>query len=237
MTAINLAVQPARRAAYLISDCAFTTPDGRLDRIAGKIISFERFPCAIGMTGNLDLAALGRALLALDARNLRTLLLGLPQALSRALGDTLAMHTGMSEGWGMLKVAAWDARRKRPAGYLIATDAQAAEAVLGPEWGAYQVAECSSAHGTHEHISDLLGRPCQLEDAATFDPHVHGYALIAAQRQRGSLNITPGISDYPFRIGGEAELTEVTRRGVRVWGVGTFPDKIGERINPQLAPA
>lgn len=96
MTAINLAVQPAKRAAYLISDCAFTAPDGTIDKIAGKIISFDRFPCAIGVTGNIDLACLAVALEAIDARNLRTLVKGLPGALKRAVEAVRASHGG---GW------------------------------------------------------------------------------------------------------------------------------------------
>lgn len=231
MTAINLAVQSAKRAAYLITDCAFTAPDGTIDKIAGKIISFDRFPCAIGVTGNINLAVLAHALEATDARNLRSLLKGLPGALKRAVDAVKAAH-GI-EGCGTLRVAAWCSRQKRPVGYLIMSDQLAAEAMIGLGWGAYQVAECKNAQAIHVDASELLGRPVDLSDATTFDPHVDGFRLVEAQRATSQINITPGIdSSACYRIGGEVELTEVTRRGVKVWCIGTFPDKVGERIKP-----
>ena len=233
MTAINLAVQPKRRAAYIISDCAYTAPDdARVVRIGGKIISFERFPCAIGITGSIDIIATARALFALDARNLRTLVAGLPKALRTAVRETQAAHPEFGEVFGSLKVAAWCSRRARPTGYLIHSTAEAAMAMLGPGWGAYEVAEAKSSAATHQQPSELLGRPCDLDDPDTFDPERDAFALIAAQRAGGALNITPGCDSYPYRIGGEVELTEVTRRGVKVWSMGKFPDRVGERIDP-----
>ncbi|GAA4222222.1 hypothetical protein GCM10022253_30220 [Sphingomonas endophytica] len=233
MTAINLAVQPARRAAYIISDCAFTRPDGRIEKISGKIISFDRFPCAIAATGNVNVAILARALYNLDAANLRTLVTGLQSALKRALDETVAAAPPDAEGWAILKVAAWCARRKRAVGYIIASHDDAAAAIIGPGWSSYQVAEVRHSHGTHVHVSELLGRQCELDDAATFNPEADAFALVAAQRATPQLSITPGVDqEVPFRVGGAVELTEVTRRGVRVWLMGEFPDKVGELIAP-----
>lgn len=105
--------------------------------------------------------------------------------------------------------------------------------MIGPGWGAYQTAECTDAHGTDVHVSKLLGRPSELFDAVTFDPHVDGFRLVEAQRASPQTNLTPGVdSSVCYRIGGEVELTEVTRRGVKVWCIGTFPDKVGQRIQP-----
>lgn len=233
MTAINLAVQPGRRAAFLISDGATTDAEGRLVRVGGKTITFERFPAAIGVTGNVDYLAVGEECHAIGARNLATLVKALPTILKRACAKTLARCPGASEVLGILKVAGWSARQGRPVGYMIASDDIAAAFNIGPDWRAWQVAEVKSSHGTEDHVSTLLGRPCELEDAATFNPHEDAFALIEAQRQKPIASITPGAVPDRYRIGGEVELVEVSRRGVKVWGCGTFPDVVGEMIAPR----
>jgi hypothetical protein len=234
MTTINLAVQPKRRAAYLISDCAWTCPDGRVQKIAGKIISFERFPCAIGATGNVDLMAVAEGCLALNARNPRTLTKGLPAILRQAIEVTKRRFPDTAEVIGTLKVAAWNARKAAPEGYIVSSDDLVAENCIGAGWKAFEVAEVRSSVGTDVHPAELLGRECELHDPLTFDPHQDAFALVAEQRRRGQYNITPGIDgSVRFRIGGEVELTEVTRRGVKVWSCGTFPDQPGEFIQPE----
>lgn len=239
MTAINLAVQPTRRAAYLISDCAWTHPDGRIERIAGKIISFARFPCAIGTNGRINMAILGAELEKVEARNLRTLVSALPSCLRRALdGSAKVAGVPRDELMATLKVAAWSARLGRPTGYMISSDAFQAQmyGLRAPfeVWGVDH-----SLDGAAD-LDELLGKPpaAQLSDAGVFDPHEEAFALVAEQRRRGQFSITPntGTPGISYRIGGEVELTEVTRRGVKVWCCGKFPDKVGELIQPDGAP-
>lgn len=230
MTTINLAVQAKRRGAYLITDCAWTLPDGRLQKVAGKVISFERFPCAIGVTGNVELLAVGEQCLAIGARNLATLVKHLPGILRRAIEVTKTRYPGSAEIVATLKVAAWSARKGRPVGYMVSSDETTARHNIGADWGAYEVAEVTSSHGTLQHVSNLLGRPCQLEDPDTFDPHSDAFALVAAQRAEGQTLLMAGVAPSFIRIGGEVELTEVSRRGVKLWSCGTFPDKVGELI-------
>ena len=122
----------------------------------------------------------------------------------------------------------WAFTRKRPVGMVM----QSVDNVV-PGAGpieAFTWYDLPWAMGTHESADALLEREVDVTDPDSFDPEIHGMALVAAQRARPAINLTPGIEEGHCRIGGEVQVTEVRKSGVRTITVGEFPDKVGQRI-------
>lgn len=232
MTAMSLIVQAKRRAAYLISDCAWTDTAGRLTHVGGKIIQMARFPAAIGVQGNVSLPALGAEIHQADPRNVARLVQILPDCLRRAIAATYEIHAETPAGTvtGMLKVAAWSARQAKPVGFILTSDSALAAAMGGTECTVHGATSSLSAA---ECPTALFPTLTACEDPTQFDPMEQAFDLVAHERRTPQLVMSPGAdASAAYRIGGAAQLTEVTRRGVKVWGCGSFPDAIGQWITP-----
>lgn len=232
MTAMSLIVQAKRRAAYLISDCAWTDRAGRLTHISGKIIQMARFPAAIGVQGNVSLPALGAEIHRVDSRNIARLVQILPDCLRRAIAATYEIHPETPAGTvtAMLKVAAWSARLAKPVGYVLTSDPALATAMGGTDW---TVHGSTSSLSAAECPTVLFPTLTACEDPAQFDPLEQAFDLVAHERRTPQLVMSPGADvGANYRIGGSAQVTEVTKRGVKVWGVGSFPDMVGLPIDP-----
>lgn len=232
MTAMSLIVQAKRRAAYLISDCAWTDTAGRLTHVEGKIIQMARFPAAIGVQGNVSLPALGAEIHRIDPRNIARLVQILPDCLRRAIAATYEIHPGTPAGTvtAMIRVAAWSARLAKPVGYVLTSDPALAAAMGGAEWTVHGATSSLSAADCPTGLFPTL---TACEDPTQFDPMEQAFDLVAHERRTPQLVMSPGADvSAAYRIGGAAQVTEVTRRGVKVWGVGSFPDVVGLPIDP-----
>ncbi|WCT73797.1 hypothetical protein PQ455_00760 [Sphingomonas naphthae] len=231
MTAINVVVQRKARAAFIISDTAVTAPDGTLVRSVGKVIFSVKhgFPWAMGVTGNVAPEVLLKAIGEEKTATLKQLEKRLPLAMRRAVAETCDLRgVTPAEIFCQVKGAYWDFSRKRPMGMMM--QANAGDMVGAGAIEAYTWYDLPWAMGTHEAAEVLLGRAVDLEEPDSFDAEHDGYALIKAQRQRGGIDITPGMEAGHCRIGGEVHLTEVRKTGVQVYVIGDFVDQIGERI-------
>ncbi|PZO86943.1 MAG: hypothetical protein DI623_15645 [Sphingomonas sanxanigenens] len=239
MTAVNMMVQPAARAGYVIADGAHTSPDGRLVEISPKLLyGAKRLPWAMGLTGNLHprhmLEEIGKEQLASFKQFRKCLPNVMRRALQRVADTVNGDHCAPSIG---IKGVIWDFARKRPIGFVIHSDP--AEFAPGTEaftW--YETAWSITAADGADTVADHLGRAADLTDPGSFDPFADGLALVAAQRERGVTPTSPALDrSIRHRIGGDIDCAEVTKRGVLVWQIGSFKDRLGEIIDPSHAAA
>jgi len=70
------------------------------------------------------------------------------------------------------------------------------------------------------------GGAVSLCDATSFNPRTDGLTLIEAQRRRP----WRAGGRLAHRVGGQAELTRVSRRGVERTVLKVWPDRVGEKI-------
>lgn len=231
MTAINMMVQPKARAGFIVSDGAHTLPDGTVCELSPKVVSGTgRFPWAMGITGNVHPVTLTYALAALNPLNLKQLTKRLPEAMRNAMRQTAEKHTmPLSDVLCGVRGVAWDYARKRPIGFVVVSDPEALlPGATAFAW--YETAWNVTATPGAASPADILGRDVDLTDPASFEPEADGLALITAQRERGAIDAMPGLEAGHCRIGGEVDLTEVTKHGVRVWQIHDFGDRVGGRI-------
>jgi hypothetical protein len=231
MTAINMMVQPKARAGFLISDGAHTLPDGTVCELAPKIIhGAGRFPWAMGITGNVHPATLLHALGEANPINLKQLVKRLSEAIREAMRRTAVKHAmPLDDVLCGVRGVAWDFARKRPIGFVLVSDPAALlPGAIAFAW--HETAWNITATPGAASPGDILGREVDITDPASFDPERDGLALIVAQRERGVIDTMVGLEPGHCRIGGEVDLTEVTKHGVRVWRIHDFGDVVGERI-------
>src|SRR3546814_16846971 len=76
-----------------------------------------------------------------------------------------------------------------------------------------------------------MGRPVDLRDPRSFDPHKDGAALVDKQRNRYQFE---HLGKPAYRIGGAVEVGTLARRGARIDQVHEWPeDRIGEFIRSE----
>lgn len=234
MTALNMFVQPKARAGYIIADTAVTDFEGRLVETSGKVaINTGRFPFAIGISGNVHPVTVATAIGNAGLTSLKQLIKHLPAIISRAIQEGAAIKgVDAADLAILLKGVAWDFKAKRPIGFVIASDGNLLEGAepftfYETDWN---ITRCDGSASPAE----MLGRVVDICDPASFDPTEDGRALIIHQYQQGAAVLLPGLEgSTPFRIGGMADLVEVTKKGVKVWGIHDFGDTIGQHISPR----
>lgn len=230
MTALNMFVQPL--ACWLLNDTAVYDEHGTILSLASKTVTVPGLPIAMASSGSQCGAELQDSLSQLAPRSVDAVLEALPGVLSAMLfADRAAYPDDKGLGY-FLHVATWCANRRQPRGYVIGTDQRAFGPAIEP-WNVVEVDHSTS--GGFEGAKDddapvtpesALGRPVDLCDPSSFNPRLHGLPLIEAQRSRrwrdgGAL---------AYRIGGQAVLTRVSRRGVERTVLREWPDRVGERI-------
>lgn len=229
-----MVVQPRARAGFIISDGAVTHPDGWLMESKPKIIYGNgRFPWAMGVSGNVMPETLLTTIGEANPLTFKQLIKRLPGAITRAIAMTV-QRTGLvadSIAVGVVGVA-WNFTRNRPEGFVM----QSATGLLHAEMEAMVWYETDfimaniEAGGT---TAEQLGQDIDWMDPGSFDPEVDGLALITKQRMAGGATTTPGCDPSArYRIGGQVDLTEVTKAGVRIWHIHDFNDPIGLPIDP-----
>jgi hypothetical protein len=215
MTAMNVWTQPG--AAYLLTDSAFYTPDGKILAFGEKMIDVTGdFRAAMAPTGALLPHWLIEAVSDIDADSFGQFLSFLPSVLrrleKRAPGDTMAMAViGFHEG------------AQEPSAYLLGNDHGAIPEPYVP----YTVAEVAHHFSGCAHTA--FDREVDFADPASFDPERDGLTLIEAQRR----DPFEDVEGSPYRIGGHAILTRLDRGGITHKILREWPDVVGERIRPE----
>ncbi|MFD1950680.1 hypothetical protein ACFSGX_07860 [Sphingomonas arantia] len=232
MTALNMMIQRRARAGYIISDGATTAPDGTLLGNSPKIImSAGRFPWAAGVTGSVPPASIHAELGKANPVSLKQLLCRLPGAMRSAIQRTARDTSKDPADLDLALVGvAWDFDAKAPSGFII----QSRAGIITPDAEPFVWYETDWNLAGGEIGSDAaaqLGRACDLTDPKSFDPERDGLALIERQRRAAITPTTPGFdTSCRHRIGGDIDMTVVTRTGVQVWCIHKFPDVVGEPI-------
>lgn len=238
MTALNMFVQPKTRAGYIIADTAVTDLEGRYIENVGKVaINTGRFPFAIGISGNVHPVTVATAIGNANVTSFKQLVKHLPAIMSAAIRDSASVKGVEAAALAiLLKGVAWDFKRKRPIGFVCATDERLLEGAepftfYETDWN---ITRCDGS----ATAAEMMGREVDLCDPASFDPTEDGRKLIIHQYQQGASVLLPGLeASTPFRIGGGADMVEVTKKGVNVWGIHDFGDTIGYPIAPASAEA
>lgn len=212
MTMINAVVQ--RKTGYLFADTAMLdSATGNAIAFGTKIFSGTLFPWAVGVTFTGNPGAWTPSVEMLKgARNVA--------ALRTALTAGVAQFRERSEAADTLRLTAvaWDARQKTPRIFAIGDMAEDAgvpcDAVEEFEW-------LFGSPLDHRHLWSR-GTP---SNPKAFDPETTGVAVM--QERRASPDaITPGGAAHCI-VGGEVEMAEITRDGVTLYGIHTWPDRVG----------
>lgn len=230
MTAINGVVQGKR--VYLYGDTAWLNcRDGTVAGFGTKIFAGSRFPWAIGLTWTAGVptdAVYGVQEIA-HVPNVAGLIAGIPGVLQAYLRRSQA--SGVENAGMRVLVGCWDSRKQKARLFFASSMLDGTEA-FGPTG---EVTEVRSFFASPRTAEDLLGRSVDPSDPSSFDPDADGLAMMQAQRAD---RIVPAISGAitgakdVCGVGGECEQVIITRRGVKCFSLHTWPDQLGELIDP-----
>ncbi len=219
MTAANIFLLPDR--ACLLTDTGKYNDAGEMLATGRKVASSERHRVAIATAGigylgmDADLARW------MDEQPSQAALLQRLADRGRALNSELSELSAEPDSHHramplQMFVALWHAQRDQPETYIMG----APGSEFGPSYTPWTLA------GVAEVISPRADR--SLYPHPGFDPRRDGLRLIEAQRaykdERGA-----------HRVGGQAELTEVTRDGINQSVLRVWPDKLGQMIKPEVS--
>ncbi len=223
MTAINCIPQGKR--GYLYTDTAHThAQTGAVLFLGPKMLIGRGFPWVIGIAGYTS--ALGHLMTVMNddpPRNVSGMVRATPAILERTL-ELSADQPGIAQSLG-LTILAWDARKGCARAFLIDNDGSVTGGLGVAPFEAVEV-DWSVTGGDPAHV---LGRPVNVRDRRSFDPHADGIALMEGQRREMRWGPTPSAAQCP-RIGGEIQLATVTRDGVEHSILHQWPDRVGEGI-------
>ncbi|QTH20809.1 hypothetical protein HRJ34_21170 [Rhizorhabdus wittichii] len=237
MTAINVLLQPT--AAYLITDSATTDSNGVLIDIRSKVTVLSRFRAAIAWTGAGPIHAAGQAdrriseaLVSKGVSSQAELLAALPLIAAEMHAENAAyIDTGHDTAVSVF-VALWSKKRREPQLWACHGD----QSVFGPSYVPYsmvrlrQYVTCPPDVDPDGWCRAAFGRVVDFADPKSFRPSVDGVALLEAQR-----HIREGIGVWGgYSVGGSANLTTVSAKGIRERVLKTWPDKVGEKISPAV---
>ena len=232
VTAINLIIQEKARKGFILADCAYTDQDGRVVEIGSKIVQGGgRFPWAFGVSGNVHTVTVGKELLSVGVASLKQLQKRLGPAMRRAIAATVQRYPDIADPTCSVRGAAWCFASKRPIGFLMMSHPQTVinDPTLEPfVW--YEL-EWQITNGDHPDIGAIIDT--DLTNPDLFDVRSSARALISAQRRTAMTPSDSWCGDTPqHRIGGNADLVTVSKHGVIIEEVCSWPDAIGEMIRP-----
>lgn len=230
MTVINMMVQPRARTGFIISDGAHTDPDGVVTELSPKVIvGTKRLPFAIAVTGNVAPLLIAMILGEESPLTLKQLVKRLPIAMRKAVAAASDARSIPEDAIGLALVGVvWDFAKNRAQGFSIASR----DGLIrhGMEPYLWYDTDSSVTIVSGDDVASFIGR-FNLADPASFNPETDGLELVRVQRELLLETTVPGCA-LAYRIGGEIDLTEVTKNGVKTWKIHDFHDKVGERILP-----
>jgi hypothetical protein len=213
----------------ILTDGAIYTPDGVLVDVRRKVWTSEVVPLAVtgrGATDPVEDLATGCVLYADAKASFDEAMQRVQEALDRgaarlasgqrAKNDVELVFAGYSETEGFVQYlcASHDRHAGLPAWKLQrADDLVVAGPVVSPA-----------------ELRAMEIDPERLRDADFFDRH--GADILEVMRKKKGPNpVHPELSEL-YGIGGQCDLTTITAEGATTRTLRTWPDKIGERIDP-----
>jgi hypothetical protein len=211
---------------YLLSDSGYFWRDGRIARMASKVLELPLLRAAIVARGHLTAPEdIGPSIHAAKCRDVFELVNVLPSVLyeltercggtsSRALAEILATQ---------LSLVYYCPTRKRVAASIVASNA----AGLFKDYEPFTHLPVLEATQPGVDVPAVVGRAVDLSDPVQFDVEADGMAIMEAQRsQTWSFNGLPS----GHHAAGSVRLTQVDCWGVRSKILRTWPDRVGERV-------
>jgi hypothetical protein len=225
MSLANLFVQDSR--VVLQADAGGYLPDGTVAWLGPKIHVLTALPCAFALRGSFDHAAFAELMRGKTFVEVEEFLAELPALVARFA--ELLRAAGEADPMSCWYVACYT--RGRPWAFLIASDDRW---FAGKGVRAGELRPVRHSVGGFAPASEMLGRPVDLADPASFDIERDSPKLIEAQRAEQwadyPLGSVPGAVPA-HRIGGWVDQAEVTATGVSVRRLLTWEsDREGERI-------
>jgi len=228
MSLANLIVQPGR--AILQADAAIFEPDGRVARFFPKLIAYDRFSSAVTMKGGFwdpefyqrlrDLGAIPGATIGhLLADICEAFRIASTKAAERASGTAAALY-----------FVGYDRAGAGPFGAIMTNDRAYFEGQLAPyEW--LSVNNCVAALPP---LDLVFGNAVDVSDPSQFNVDRDSVKLIEAQRRHawGAWPVPDPRVAVAHKVGGWVDQAEATASGLEVTRICTWPDQVGELIQP-----
>lgn len=211
MTAANAFV--GQSAAYLITDAGAFLPDGTIMQIGSKVITSDRLKIAV--------ASAGRGVIYVDESGIHS---PLP-----ALRDLLDQCGTAGEFLGKLPSFLFSVELE-PGGYMQCTialwnsaDRQAEAYVIGTPGHTFSGLAPFTVAGVGAVTMPKLDDSCWPDGKDLTRRGALG--IIKAQRRSRE-------PDGSIHVGGFAELTTVSEKGVSIERLLTWPDRVGQKVRP-----
>lgn len=219
---MSLIVATAQRdTAILLTDGATYRKDAAIDRIGSKVITFPGVCGAIAYEGRAcreDIAAMAEGL---AIRSALDLVRGLGKLASEMLDWRMQWHPGEPDA-DILLCAAVYAPGVGPSLWVAWTGGEADRPGLMPGRERNVSRYCN-----YGDPSEMLARPVDLRDPASFDPRSDGMKLADVAR---SGPWDPDVGGH--HVGGFLEMTTVGAAGVSKRTLCRWPDKVGAPVDP-----
>jgi hypothetical protein len=223
LTAINALARGSR--AFLLTDTAAYGFDGVVTQFLAKVVTFPHIRCAFAARGCLKAIQTMAEELA-PAQSFDDLIATSARPLREA-------HEAGSFDWGEeaepefeLVVVGMSEARRRAEAYII-TSVERGEAK-------------PFVFRRHDIITAPSVAPEAMRAGGLFrggDPAEDLLALAEVQRAAAHPIATVRPDDRHFVVGGSAVLTEISEAGISQRVLRVWPDRVGERIQPQPVPA
>jgi hypothetical protein len=237
MTAINIIRQS--EVIHVISDGAFCDPNGVLCELVPNTWLIPHLLAAIGIHGSPHFMPFLVNRLGRESRSFDDMM-------DKIIPIAIDVHTSfpMTHGtleWGAvapefdLLAAGWSKVRGRPVSYLIARPEGRHGAAHNSRgiWDVIELPDALIAPPITERMIATVGWKLP-ESAQAFQPEIDGLKLLNAQRlSRLPINPKDPEGGDGFMVGGFAQLTSISERGISSRILHRWPDKIGRKIDPR----
>ena len=230
MSLANIVIQGT--AGHLMSDSGWFNRDGTIARLMPKVLTFPEYRLAITGRGQHDiLAGMLQEIRHFAARHGSATgrdVIGSFSELYAAACMVQGVPSRGRENACDVQLVWYDAERQRATGGLIANIVDD-----HPGLSPFMLQPVLCSFTGDIDPDSPLGAPADVTNPAAFDVRCDGRKVAARQRARPW-----ALPGYPeaYYVAGAVHLATVSADGVRVEVLCEWPDKVGERINPELAP-
>jgi hypothetical protein len=232
MTAINVIRQAS--AVHILSDGVFCNPEGIICEIGPNVFAFPHLPAALAVRGPtlfmpFLVHRLGRECQSFD------------DLVARVVSVALEVHISipMTLGFGDVKpdfdlvAIGWSSKKGKTESFIVTARQHTDRDELGNNtWRLIELPDVVIAPPVDMAQVRLLNWKVP-ESAEAFQPDTDGIRLLEAQRlSQFPMNSQNSNEGRGSLVGGFVQLTTVSANGVTSNVLRRWPDKVGQRIEP-----